>query len=726
MKIKSIVITAFTAAFLFFATGCGTGPTVTLSVQAIDPLGGVLHYRWKTTDGSVKDVDAPTTTWTLPTGSGLHFAYVLISNGKGGYTERRIVVSTDSIGTPSFASVPRDFDAPAKAASNHISYRAVARGGYYGVTGNGVYLPDVPIYLHDDLTGNITSTVVTDLRGSYTVPDALPGALYSAYCAIESNGPFSLCFSPEEFITRSGEAVNDQYHNVTDSARKDYVGRVVLADGQPCGMDSEFFNAKSTARVTLLDAADQVLAGPYRANVFGHYGFTANPNAHSIKIECEAATPVKIAVPADWSVTPRTVISDSTSPVINAMSATLQGKEVGIFLPPPSGVPSDNVADRDFFLTFKGIDSKLGACQYYVAIGAVKSCDSTGKPAGGISFNDWKRKVGMDPYAKGGQHDVTATFINRVDLNLTRRHHSIAYAPNKMAAYVCNHLGPTDETQDAANTAIDNAIQGKNLVACVAMDYGVTNGVNNNQPFTRFITFGPSGELLLSINLDGRAEKFMPGTCIACHGGDRYAGKFAEDGSGQADIGAHFLPYDAGNFVFSTAAGLTESDQQQSVYTLNQNVLNSSGANVATQELINGWYASGTTVLDKNYLPASWQGKPDKDLAFYTHVYARSCRTCHVAMNESLNFDHYGNVDDPTLYPSATNEDGRFRISVGSCPNGGGSAAFVRNFSMPNSLRTFNLFFGSAGSAVDQPAIVSAFVGNDPGVTCTLEPSPEP
>ena len=61
--------------------------------------------------------------------------------------------------------------------------------------------------------------------------------------------------------------------------------------------------------------------------------------------------------------------------------------------------------------------------------------------------------------------------------------------------------------------------------------------------------------------------------CVACHGGDRYAGRFPEDGSGSADIGAHFLPYDTGNFLFSSAAGLAETDQAAAIYALNQNAL---------------------------------------------------------------------------------------------------------------------------------------------------------
>jgi mono/diheme cytochrome c family protein len=404
------------------------------------------------------------------------------------------------------------------------------------------------------------------------------------------------------------------------------------------------------------------------------------------------------------------------------MSAKLNGSEVGLFLPPPTGLPSNNMADAEFFLSIKGIDSRIGACQYYRAIGAVKSCDAQGVPSGAITFDDWKRKVKMEPYAVNGAKDIVATYINRVDLNLTRNHHSLSYEPNKVAAYVCNHLGPKDDTQAAADSAIENAVNGKDLVACVAMDHGVTSGVNGNKAFTRFLIFGPSGQLLLSVNLDGRREKFVPGVCVACHGGDRYVGRFPENGTGFADIGAHFLPYDSGNFTFSTKAGYTQADLEPVIHELNMNVLQA-GPNTAITELIQGWYSSSTTTIDLNYVPPSWQVRPAADLAFYKDVYARSCRTCHVAFTESLNFDNYANM---ISLSQPVGETGYLRTEISACD--GGSSSFVRNFSMPNSPRTLDLFWGSSGTAVDEPLILGTFLTTlfTNTVTCSIQTSPNP
>jgi hypothetical protein len=94
----------------------------------------------------------------------------------------------------------------------------------------------------------------------------------------------------------------------------------------------------------------------------------------------------------------------------------------------------------------------------------------------------------------------------------------ISYAPDNTAAVVCNHLGATDffnPAQSDVDTAVLNAVNNEDLVGCVAMDYMVSSGVNNNQPFIRLLIFGSSGQLLPSVNLDGRREKFVPGTCHA-------------------------------------------------------------------------------------------------------------------------------------------------------------------------------------------------------------------
>jgi hypothetical protein len=423
-----------------------------------------------------------------------------------------------------------------------------------------------------------------------------------------------------------------------------------------------------------------------------------NPNGVTVSLACEGAPRVRVPYAGgNVNPLPTAVVANVAAPVVTGMSASLSGTilaaPVANFLPPPTNLPSDVATRADLFLAEKGLDSRLGACKYYFAVGAVKGCGPNGELYGAVTFQDWQKAVKIGPYATGGVPTFQASYINKVDLNLARIHQSITYGPNQTAAVVCNHIGAKDffnPAQSDIDNAVGSAVAGKNLVACVAMDYTVSPGVNNNQPFVRFLIFGPSGQLLSSINLDGRREKFVPGTCIVCHGGDHYAGKFPQDGSGFANVGGHFLPYDIGNFEFASTPGLQKCDQEDAIHNLNQNLLNA-GATTAEQELISGWYSTtGSTscpstvshVLNEDYVPASWATQDAISVNFYKTVVARSCRTCHVALVEDYNFDHYQNI--ATGNASLQDPGSDFTKTV--CGDASNSSNFQHFYSMPNSL----------------------------------------
>ena len=688
------------------------GPTVQVSVQAVDTSGGALHYVWKSTDGNLISADAPTVTWTLPAGPGPHFAYVLVSNGLGGYTEKRIAVSTDSIGTRrSDDGQVLPYVAPPAPARQGDTYRSSAAWGLTSVGGlnHDVHAPDVSVYIKDNVT-NVTypptGPVKTDLRGEYLIPNLPPGINYDTYCQPPGTSTPSVCsagFFVLDHLTMPNVATSDYLSSFPffDSSVSDVVsGNVALQDGSPCGTVNEFFGVHCTATATLLDANGTPMGTPVRANELGDftliYYYTAMPA--SVSVQCEGAP--AIVVPFTPEVQNNedfgtTVVPNVSAPQVQSMTATLNGSTIvtADFQTPPPSLPSDIISRADDFLAEKGLDTRLGACQYYKAIGAVKGCDATGNLIAPITFDDWKRAVKFGPYAKRGVPTFAAAYINKVDLNLARVHQSISYGPNQTAAVVCNHLGPPDffnPPQSEVDTAVDNALRNLNLAACVAMDYMVSPGVNNNQPFIRFLIFGPSGQLLPSINLDGRQEKFVPGTCVVCHGGDHYAGKFPDDGSGAADVGGHFLPYDVGNFEFSSRLGLRQKDQEQLIYYLNQNVLNA-GPTQAEKDLIAGWYANQPgfrKVLNKTYIDPSWPGQGTAAYTFYQGTYARSCRTCHVAMIEGYNFDHYQNITPGGPFYRADRPEGD--IGITTC---GGTQDTFRNHSMANSLVTFNRFW---------------------------------
>ncbi len=730
------------------------GPTLQLTVQAADTSGATLHYQWRATDGTLVSADAATVNWSLPKGPGIHFAYVLVSNGLGGYTEKRIVINTDSNGSAGEQETnPKPYVAPMAPAPTGDTYRsAVGYGLTVNATNSNVYqdvhIPDALVYMQDTVTGAIYPTsgpVKSDLRGEYLIPNLPPGNNYATYCTVPGGSAPTNCsagFFFSDNLVMPNVATSDYLSSFPGAdpslTKSSFSGSLTLQDGTPCGTLNEFFGVHSTATATMLDANGGVLGASVRLNELGNFTFTYDNAAApaSVSFACEGApvhtVPVTIDALSNSDMGPLTLPGVS-APQVQLITATQNGTLVATadFTVPPNPLPSDIVSRADAFLAEKGLDTRLGACQYYKAIGAVKGCDAKGNMSGAISFNDWKRAVKFFPYAKNGVPTYFAAYINKVDLNLARVHQSISYGPNQTAAVVCNHLGPANffnPTQAEVDAAVDNAVKNKNLVACVAMDYLVSQGVNGNKPFIRFLIFGPSGQLLPSINLDGRREKFVPGTCVVCHGGDHYAGKFAEDGKGAADVGGHFLPYDVGNFEFSSKLGLREQDEEQAIYHLNQNVLNA-GPTPAEVSLINGWYANQTgpkKVLDKNYIDPSWPGPGTTAYAFYQNVYARSCRTCHVALVEGYNFDHYQNIEPGSNFYRAAYPE--IDVPITTC---GGDSQIFRDHSMANSLVTFNRFWLSADPAANtnnqpnQPDLLSQFFTTaDTAVSCTAGQTP--
>ena len=687
---------------------------VQVSVVASDSSNRPLNYSWLSSDGVITGGNSPTAMWTLPDGPGLHFAYVLVSNGVGGYTERRIAVNTDTIGTPLVLAQPVTFSLPAATPQNGEFFRGFITGETITPLNHQLYLPDTPVYYVDNATNARfpgVGTVTTNIRGEFVIPGVpfpptaqgnifCPGAPLSGFCG--NYGPLT--------PLPPAMAFTEYKDNFGPQISAEIVGEATLQDGSPCGTVNEFFGVEVTASATLLDATGKVLAGPVRADQWGDFAFPYSSAAASVLLKCESAPSMTIVIPAlqskGISSVGKVSFAGINPPDVTSITAQFNSTSVGKFLPPPTGFPSDIVPLADATsVAEKGLDTRVGACQYYLAVGAVTNCDASGNFTGAMTFRDWKSQVKIDEFAAKNGIVYQATYINKIDLNLARNHHSVSYGPGQTAAYVCNHLGPSvlDPEQTEIDQVVLTTFSGGSLVACVAMDYTTTPGVNNGDPYVRFLIFGPSGQLLPSVNLDGRREKFVPGTCIVCHGGDHYAGKFPEDGSGSANVGGHFLPYDTGNFEFSSQSGLTEADQETAIYNLNQNVLNA-GPTQAEQDLIAGWYSKNKT-LDKNYIPSSWQGQNSTTVSFYQNVNARSCRTCHVALADGYSFENYQNFGNGKfLYGSGT-VDNEFADTV--C---GGTFQLARAHKMPNSLVTFNRFWLSSGSSIDQPSITGQFI----------------
>ena len=702
-------------------TSCGGGSTgnsqdsgvnkTYLSVDASDADGDTLQYQWRVTGGSIDNRNASSTVWTLPASRGIHFAYVTVSDGRGGYVEQQYAVNADRLDLLPPARTPIVRAAPAvsdvEGATNRLRFVSSDDTRFQPASAGpaqarAVFLPDVQVQLFEQGTGALVFGGTTDLGGDLDLPKLVAGTTYTVRCTAQNGTPLQDC---RDFVADDQATFRTIAPVLTDAQNLRLFGHVALAAGDICGHENAFFGIRSAATVQLRAASGATIGAPVHVNRFGDYQISAAvPVRAALKldVQCEAyAASLDVPASADpagyVASTPVELshaIANARPQLVRMVANGADGNVRGQMVVPGDGTGSNVHPGADHYLTYKGVDTRLSACLYYRALGAVEDCDAQGNPSGAISFSDWKTQNG---FGKGA--DVAANYINQRDLNLVRRMVATRSASGGIAFYVCNAPGPDGKSQTEIDRVLEEGIDDKNKVACVAMEYTPVTGANGGQPLTKFFTFGPDETLLLSINLDGRGEKFMPGSCVACHGGSTYNGRFPEQATASPFLGARFLPFDTGNYLFSSQSSLSEASQSEAFYQLNQLVLATEvDPNSATSRLINGWYANGH-VLDKEFVPPAWQladAQPATAGAarFYKEVIGISCRTCHVSLG--ANFDW----DDIVLDPS--------RASTNFC---GGTANIAVNASMPNALISRDRLFEKIEGDASLAALVEKFLG---------------
>jgi len=693
----------------------GTNKTY-LSVQATDPDGDALQYQWRVTGGTVENRNASQTVWTMPDGPGLHFAYVSVTDGKGGYAEQQYVVATDTLGTTAPVRAPLSHTPPAvtdfvgsagrlRFASTDNTMFTPAAGGAAAL--RTVYLTDMSVQVVQQSSGEMVFSGLTDFSGEVSLPKLRNGETYVVSCATSPNATLSSCGT---FTASTDASVHNLNAPLNAGRNLRLYGHVGFADGGTCGVHNEFFELQSAATVQLQQADGTPLSAALRVNRFGDYALDAAvPIQASLKLQlrCDGYSQL-LDVPADAAgyAAARPIelshqLANSRPQIVKMVANGPEGSVRGRMVVPEAGVVSNVLPGSEQFLTFKGRDSRLSACMYYRALGAVKDCDAQGNMIEPITLEDWKRQNKFAPYAEGNAQ-VAANYINKMDLNLVRRMTATQAGPQNIAFYVCNHPGPEGQSQEEVDEVMAIALSDQKQVACVAMEWTPTPGVNGDQPFTKFFTFAPDGSLLASINLDTRGEKYLPGACVACHGGNQYNGRFPEKGNPSAYLGASFLPFDTNNYYFASDPALSEAAQSDSLHGLNQLVLaTETSATTAVSQLIQGWYAGGGTTLNKNYVPPAWQaadGQPATAGAahFYHEVIGASCRTCHAAMGPTFNWDNI------VLTP--------VRAKTHVC---GGTADILLNASMPNALISRDRVEQRVKADPALAALMTTFLGCD-------------
>ena len=682
-----------------------------LSVEASDADGDALQYQWRVTGGSIDNKNAKQTVWTMPPGRGIHFAYVAVSDGKGGWVEQQYAVSTDSLDSDTPAPAPIRREAPAvvdtEGSSNRLrvsaadSHLFVPAGGGAAVA-RTVYLPDVQVQVVEQATGTVAFAGTTDLRGELDMPKFVTGRLHNLLCATQGGAPLTFCGS----FTANGQAqVRSMVLTQSTAQNLRLFGHVALADGAVCGHESAFFNVASAATVQLMQADGTTLGSALHVNRYGDYQISAAvPVRAALKlaVQCEgysATVDVPVSTVAEGYTSSSPIelshaIANASPHIVKMVANGPDGNVRGRMIQPGQGSGSGSFPGASHYLTYKGVDTKLSACLYYRALGAVGECDAQGNPSQTITLVDWKAMNGF-----GTGAEVSAKYINQNDLNLVRLMTATRTPAGGLAFYVCNTPGPDGRSQNEVDQFLHDAINDSNRVACVAMEYSTVTGANGGRPFTKFFTFGSDGTLLLSINLDGRGEKYMPGSCVACHGGTTYNGRFPEKQTASPYLGSRFLPFDTGNYLFSSDPALTESAQSEAFYQLNAMVkATEPEADSATNQLIDGWYAAGH-VLDKAYVPPTWQAAENDPATrgaakFYRNVIGMSCRTCHVSLGAQFDWDSV------VLTPE--------RASTQFC---GGTPELALNASMPQALISSDQLYQRIRADADLAALVEHYLG---------------
>lgn len=686
-----------------------------LRVEATDPDGDTLHYQWRVTAGRIQNRDANETVWTMPDGAGLHFAYVVVSDAKGGYVEQQYAVSSDALGTAApvrqaVSYVPRpvtDFAGNA----GRLRFLSATDARFTPPAGGTaapreVYLPDIQVQVQDGGNRTVFSGL-SDLSGEVSLPKLAAGT-YSVRCApreatLADCG--SLVINTEARVYRFPvPRASAPEHNLR------LFGHIGFADGGVCTALSEYFGLQVSASVQLLQADGQVLGPPLRVNRFGDYALDAAvPVRANLKLEvrCESYRAL-LDVPAatqpagyvDSRIELSHQIPNRRPSLVKMVANGGDGNVRGRMIVAEAGAASNGLPGSQQFLTHKGRDTRLSACMYYRALGAARDCDAQGRLIDPISFDDWKRRHQFTPY-KGTNTEFAADYVNQMDLNLVRRMIATQSGPQTIAFHVCNHPGPEDGSQREVDQVTAAGLANERLVACVAMEWSVSPGVNGGLPFTKFLVFANDGSLIPSVNLDGRGEKFVPGICVACHGGTQYNGRFPEAGDPSPLLGSRFLAFDTGNYLFASAPQLGEAAQSNAFYELNQLVqATEPSARSPTSTLIQGWYSDGTKTLDKKYVPPAWLEEertrtPDASL-FYREVIGASCRTCHVSLGPNLDWDA------TVLMP--------IRARTHIC---GGTADIADNASMPNALSSRDRVMQRVRADPKLAALMITFLGCD-------------
>lgn len=362
--------------------------------------------------------------------------------------------------------------------------------------------------------------------------------------------------------------------------------------------------------------------------------------------------------------------------------------------------------DVDEIRRNRGIESEVSATAYYTLV------DPNGEAE---TLQGWLDTRGFNSDVVSESEFAHAIYLNNYDLGFGRDMFMRTDDCGNVYTYVENY------------PSLEAAIQKRGNFATVVMEYAPlelpVNGVCGDEPkMVKFFSYVPDNSTgdrvrALSMNFDGRGEKFLPGVCTACHAGsptnitefvaglsqpevlvDEINNLTLDQKVEAADLNATFMPFDLDSFLYTEATNgaLVDSDYDPQNFTEDQlqefsregqldQFLTFNKAVIRTHldhqaqltdpdeqarwdapiALINSWYGTDIsnladvdllegTAFDGSAILDGWLGEED----LYHDVFARYCRACHIQLeNVERNFDVVTELidfSDPELIDNLT------------------------------------------------------------------------
>jgi mono/diheme cytochrome c family protein len=366
---------------------------------------------------------------------------------------------------------------------------------------------------------------------------------------------------------------------------------------------------------------------------------------------------------------------------------------------------------------------KLG-CEMVVLEGQGRAGGRVQTLREGLDGTKQKNRFGQ-PQNPPGEVEYSTVYANGGDLGFGREMHCrrnlAADGQSDYACYVTNYDQPPKHVTD--QQAAEDAAKGPNAGnpdATVAMEYSrVENPSGDPIEFpdsnraVKFYAYDTkTGTQLFQADLDGYGARPLPNLCVVCHGGKSAdAAKDLNDPSkgkkpaytARSDVineKSKFLPFDLHFFKFQAAN--PKAAQEDSFRNLNIEIVKqvATAINPAdpVAELVTAWYPGNAGNQKDDAVIAGWNtggaSNPNhQDNRMYRDVFARACRTCHVAQ--------------PYTAPSFTTVTD-FRNQIGTV-----QTRVCVNKVMPHAQRTNEIFWSSLNPSM--PGFLEIFGQSVPG-----------